>query len=119
MKKIVASLIAGAMMTMPIAAKSQTLMWNDATYTHFDWPSIKETAKHPLPGLPNNPTRNMLSPEYKMMEREYQVIVLCRQMLAARQAGWNDAIPGQENPYPPEPMMRPDDMKIPFVSQKP
>lgn len=87
----------------------------------FDWGKIQEMANEPLPAPPSDADggNNMLSRGYHEMENRWQNIMLCRQLLLSRHAGWIAAAPDKADPVPPVVMMRDDDMKVPFVPSKP
>lgn len=75
----------------------------------FNWPEIKKIAAKPLPSAAG--IKSMASKEWAEMEHEFRNIQLCRSLLAARHAGYLEAKPDGVNPFPPEPMIRNDDMK--------
>lgn len=88
------------------------LMMSDAHGAHFQWPEIKKCAAEPIPRpKPQADGGNsMLSREWKEYEMAFQRITLCRNILAARHDGWAAAT-DKPDPFPPEPMLRPDDLK--------
>jgi hypothetical protein len=89
----------------------------DSQGAHFDWDAIRECASKPLPGMPEDMgPMGMLSAAYQMANHEFQAITNCRWWLAARHAGFV-AAGGVDDPYPPVPVLRDDDMKIPWKTK--
>lgn len=93
-------------------AQSMSPMWWSAKETHFDWAATKQCAAKPyrVPKADEPGGNNMLSPEWRRYELEFHQITLCRVALAAHHDGWTAATTAPD-PYPPEPMMREDDLK--------
>lgn len=80
----------------------------------FDWSLIRTCAAERIPKPSPSAQSNMMSPEYRRFDFDFRRIENCRTMLIARHEGWK-AGAGQPSyatdPFPPEPMMRKDDMK--------
>jgi hypothetical protein len=100
-------------MAIDAAALGAWLMMASPDSVQFNWPAIQQCAARPIPAPKPQADGgySMLSPEWKEYEFAYQTITLCRNLLAARHAGWQEAAPNVDDPLPPELMMRPDDMK--------
>jgi hypothetical protein len=79
----------------------------------YDWPAIEKCASLPLPGIKDGDPgmNNMLSWQWKTMENKFRQINICRSLMAARRAGYEQAKSGEPEPAV-IPMMRPDDMKV-------
>lgn len=81
---------------------------------HFDWVAIRACAATKYSAPSGAATTDMSSPEYRALEFAFHRIQSCRTMMIARHEGWKAGV-GQPadavDPYPPEPMMRPEDMR--------
>jgi hypothetical protein len=78
----------------------------------FDWPEIVKCAAQPYgPPPPVRERAADMVADRMEYERRWRLIVDCRIMLIARDAGWRDSGTPAANPFPPEPMHRPDDFK--------
>lgn len=75
-----------------------------------DWTVIRRCAERPFPTPNEKDTRT-----HSLAQHYFAQSQLCRSMLAARHAGWIAAGGNPSaDPYPPSPMHRPDDFKIPL-----
>lgn len=82
---------------------------------HFNWLAIARCANLPLPGIDRAASGmdNMLSWQWRAVDNKFRTITLCRQLLAARHAGFLEVAQHSVDPIPPAPMNRPDDMQTP------
>lgn len=91
---------------------SMWLMLSDSTSAYFRWPEIKKCAAEAIPAQKpqQDITSGILSPEWAEYQEKFKITMFCREVLAARHEGWKAATDAPD-PYPPEPMMRADDLK--------
>lgn len=121
---IVALLVAGPVSADELAVTTEDTappfaMWGTEGTAFFDWSQIKKCAAQvQAPVDVNAPgMNNMLSRQYREFENKFRTIQECRMMLSAHHAGWTDAAPDKEDPFPPEPMTRDGDLG--FWNHKP
>lgn len=74
-----------------------------------DWAAVRRCAESTLPGYSHDHRADA------ELEYFFQTVNYCRLVLAARHIGWvASGRPADEDPEPPAPMSRPDDMKSPI-----
>lgn len=90
-----------------------TLLMQSGDNIYFNWQEIVRCGSLPLPGIKRGDPGmdSTASWQWHVLEMKMQSITLCRQLVAAYQAGMTAHKNGSE-PLPQIPIARPDDMKV-------
>lgn len=115
MRAFLYAVVAGTIVAaLPSVSRAQGIMsWSGENFS-ADWPQVRACARKSVPWVdeddPDVKKNGMLSQKWRAMDREWQTVTMCRLALAARHQGWIAAT-DKPDPEPPEPAMRPDDLR--------